>query len=324
MSRGGRSGTEKRAALANVALLYYGEQLTQGEIATRIGVSRATILNMLREARDLGIVDIRVDGSSVASSDLGARLAARFGLESVYVARGAADGIAISRDEMLRLLGRVGAIALTDLVRPGDRVGVAWGETIRAVSSSMPAHPVADVRVFQMIGSMISDRVPASELCAIEIANALDALCYTLHAPALASSREIADLFRAEPTIAAQLEALSSLDLVTFSVGNVGPETHVVQSGMVSPAELAAARGAGARGILCSRFIDAAGGALDLPPAGRVISAMPRDFLRAPRRLMVVGGEDRLEAATAALGGGYATHLCVDHELALRLDAPDA
>ena len=35
--------------LANVALLYYGEGLTQNEIATRMGVSRASVVNYLRE-----------------------------------------------------------------------------------------------------------------------------------------------------------------------------------------------------------------------------------------------------------------------------------
>ncbi len=319
MLRSRHGHSEKRALLANVALLYYGEGLTQGDIARRMKASRATVLNMLREAREAGIVDIRVDGQSIAASHLGQTLREGFGLKDVYIARAATDETCAPRPEMLSLLGRIGAVALTEIAQPGDRLGVAWGETVRAVSRAMPAHPVPDIRVFQMIGSMISDRVQASELCTIEIANAFEAPCYTLHAPAIASSAEIARLFRAEPTIHQRLDELASLDTVIFSIGSVAPDTHVVRNGMVSRDELQAAAAAGAAGIICSRFIDADGQAIEMPPVDRVIGARLPDFLNAPRRLLVVGGDDRLAAARAALRGGFATHLCADQALAARL-----
>jgi DNA-binding transcriptional regulator LsrR (DeoR family) len=319
MHRAPQPDSDKRALLANVALLYYGEGLTQGDIARRMRVSRATVLNMLREARESGIVDIRVDGRSIATSTLGQTLREGFGLEDVYIA--GAAGATGDRAQMLSLLGRIGAVALSEIVRPGDRLGVAWGETVRAVSRVMRGHDLPDIRVFQMIGSMISDRVPASELCTIEIATAFGAPCYTLHAPAIASSGELAALIRAEPTIERQLQELATLDTVIFSIGNVDRQTHVVRAGMVAPEHLAQAVRAGAAGIICSRFIDAAGRAVDEPPVDRVIGAALADFLNAERRLLVVGGADRADAALAALSGGYATHLCVDQTLALRLEA---
>ena len=54
--------------LANIALLYYQEGLNQGQIADRLGLSRATIVNYLKEGRDRGIVDIRVNGESLRAS----------------------------------------------------------------------------------------------------------------------------------------------------------------------------------------------------------------------------------------------------------------
>ena len=50
-----RTNGDKDAVLANVALLYYGQGLTQSEIAKRMQVSRATIVNMLRESREKGL-----------------------------------------------------------------------------------------------------------------------------------------------------------------------------------------------------------------------------------------------------------------------------
>ena len=46
-SRGGRMRDGDRTAqLSNVALLYYGEGLTQSDIAKRLQVSRMTVVNM--------------------------------------------------------------------------------------------------------------------------------------------------------------------------------------------------------------------------------------------------------------------------------------
>jgi DNA-binding transcriptional regulator LsrR (DeoR family) len=45
-------------AVVWAAWLYYENQLTQNEIAQMIGVSRATIVNYLQEARQRGVVRI--------------------------------------------------------------------------------------------------------------------------------------------------------------------------------------------------------------------------------------------------------------------------
>lgn len=307
--------TDKHALLANVALMYFGEGLTQNDIAKRLQVSRATVVNMLREARESGIVDIRVDGRSLAASSLGLDLRAKYGLDDVYVAQSDPEG-GMPRAEMLRLLGRVGAIALADLVRRNDRLGVAWGETVHALSEHVPRATTSGVKVYQMIGSKMSESVPTSESCAIAIANMLGAACFTLHAPAIASSAKVARMFRAEPTIRAQLDALSQLDMAVASIGNVSEETHLARAQMVSPDELKAARKAGAVGILCCRFIDADGHVLRTAPDDRLISTELDSIRRADRRLLVVGGADRADATRAAIRGGYVSHLCVDRALA--------
>ena len=45
--------------LAEVARMYYDEELTQADIAKAFGVSRALVSNLLRRAKELGIVSIR-------------------------------------------------------------------------------------------------------------------------------------------------------------------------------------------------------------------------------------------------------------------------
>ena len=80
------SSTKDENYLANIALLYYQEGLNQGQIADRLGLSRATIVNYLKEGRDRGIVDIRVNGESLRTSSTGQELRKMFNLADVYIA----------------------------------------------------------------------------------------------------------------------------------------------------------------------------------------------------------------------------------------------
>ncbi len=311
---------EREAQLSNVALLYYGEGMTQSEIAGRMKVSRATIVNMLRESREQGIVDIRVDGKVLTGSSLARDLREKFGIEDVYVSRTSAFGENASRDESFGQLARVAAAAILDMVEAGDTIGVAWGETIMAVANAMPRSPVADLEVCQLIGSMISERVPASENCAIQIARRLEAAaCYTLHAPGLISTASLAETIRGEPTIKTQLRRLQALDMTVSSIGNVASDTHLVAAGIATAEELKAARMAGAIGIICCRYIASDGREIAMPPHSRLIAATLDDLRSARKRLLVVCGIDRADAACAAMKAGLVTHLCVDHVLARAL-----
>lgn len=51
---------DRASLLADVAEMYYLEQKNQAEIAKTIGVTRSMISRMLTEARESGIVEIRI------------------------------------------------------------------------------------------------------------------------------------------------------------------------------------------------------------------------------------------------------------------------
>lgn len=314
-----RERSDKETFLANIALLYYGEGMTQSAIAKRMQVSRATIVNFLRESRERGIVEIRVDGKHLSSSNLAREVQDKFDLEDVYIASAGKRKTDPGRQALLEQMGRVGAAAFLDIVEPGDRVGIAWGETIMAVSDRMPRATTENVQVCQLIGSMNSERVPASENCAIQIAGKLGATCFTLHAPGIVTTVEMAENFRAEPTIQEQLGRLQSLNMTVASIGNVSAETHLHAAGMATEDELAQARKKGAAGIICCRFIDAKGNELRAAPDERLIAASLPDLISPQKKLLIVCGKDRADATMAAIKGQLVTHLCVDQALAEEL-----
>ena len=76
---------EERSQLVQVARLYYEDNLTQAEIAKKIGVSRPTVSKMLTKAKEEGIVYIEIRAVSEGNADLLKRLKQKFNLQGGLV-----------------------------------------------------------------------------------------------------------------------------------------------------------------------------------------------------------------------------------------------
>ncbi|HEY0213528.1 MAG TPA: sugar-binding domain-containing protein [Paenirhodobacter sp.] len=306
-----RGSSPSDRIIAEAAWLYYIKNLTQGEIAARLGLSRPTVISYLKQAKERQIVSVRLTGDHLRINDLAEGLMERFGIEAAYVVPENDLGAAMVMHEVCVAAGQI----LADFLEAGDQLGVSWGRTVSDVAENMPYWPVADLTVRQLIGSMANPLLPTSERCSTEIAHRLSALCINLNAPAVCSSSALAEMLRSEAIIAQQLDLLGQCNKAIYSVSPCTPDTHVVKFKIATEGDVADYRRNGAVGIIAGRFVDAQGGAVLGPLDGRLIGADHR-ALRGMKGLLVVTGMDKLHAATAALRGGYVCRLVLDAPLA--------
>ena len=81
------STADDNRVLAKVARLYYENDMTQQAIGARLRLSRQKVQRLLRQARELGIVQIGIRPVMGIYADLEKALETRFGLrEAVVVA----------------------------------------------------------------------------------------------------------------------------------------------------------------------------------------------------------------------------------------------
>lgn len=295
--------------LAHAAMLYYRDGLTQAEIARRMGLSRGTVVAYLRHARETGIVDIRIGGRAFATSPLAREIAARFGLADVYIAP-AETGL--SEAALARRVAELGAASLHEALTPDARLGVDWGETMQRLAAAFPRSNIARLVVHQLFGATNAGARYGGEETAIEIARRCGAACRTLHAPAMVSDPALAAALRAEPVIAAQLEAFGRLTHVVFSVGGVTADTTLVSAGVVNAATLEAHVDAGAVAVVCGRFIDASGEPVVQGCGDRIVGIGMAALKAVPVRMLVASGSGKHAAIKAVLRGRHATHLVTD------------
>ncbi|MGF1553324.1 MAG: sugar-binding transcriptional regulator [Paracoccaceae bacterium] len=291
------------------AWLYYGEDLTQNEVAHALGVSRTTVANHLAEARRRGRVRIELDPELLAQVSLGRRLAGRHGLDGAFVvpAEGAEDAGALRRR-----LGAAAAQALAPHLADGATIGVAWGRTMLELARALPAMALPRAEIVQLSGSSLGDAATSPEACTVLIAGRLGARCRNFHAPAVVTSRALAEALLAEPALDRHFRRLAACTVALFGVGELGPGTVWSDTDFLPPSVVEDYVAAGGAGVLIGRFLDRTGRELDGPLAGRQIG-LALDALGAiPTRVCVAGGPAKVEAIRAALAGGYVTHLVTD------------
>jgi len=294
------------------AWMYYHDGLNQSDIAKLLQVSRATIVNYLQEARERGYIRISLAPEVFTGHQLAQDLREKFALKAAFVLPG---GTSNGENTLLRV-ARGAADWLPSLLASGDRLGVAWGRTVYEVAQAVEQRKMSDVTVTQLVGSMATPYGFTAEICSAHMAQNLGAKCINLHAPAVLSDPDLAARLRNEPIIHTQLEALSHCNKAIFAAGSVTPDSHIVGSGLASDADLDWYVKHGATGVLCGRFINAAGQPIPGELDSRMIGVSLDKLQGLEVGLLVSDGADKVTPMLSAIAGGYVTHLVTSNETA--------
>lgn len=292
------------------AWLYYEEQLTQEDVGERMGVSRATVNNLLAEARRREIVSIAVSPAHLQSVRAARLLAGRFGLKACVVVPGGDAASAFDR------VAWAGARLLAQTLKPDDVLGVAWGRTVLSLSYALPPLALPSVTVVQIAGSAISTGEFSPEFCTSNISSRIGARCVNLLAPGIVSRPEVKDILMAEPALIAQFDLLRSCNKILFGIAGLDPASMPARSGYLSPETGRSYRALGAVGVLAGRCIGRDGAPVHGELDGRMIGLTLDELRQIPERICVAGGTAKIEAIEAMLRGGYATILVTDEDAA--------
>src|SRR5690606_8084166 len=157
-----------------------------------------------------------------------------YGLDSVWMV--SEEGLAHDAAAEIPTLA---ANVFLEMVRNGDRVGVAWGRTVYSMADAMAYADRQDVSVVQLCGNLGAPYSYRPDQCTMEIARRLNAKGLNFYAPLILSTERLAAARREEPLIREQFDSVAECDLALFSVGMLDEDSHIIKCGALTLGELA-------------------------------------------------------------------------------------
>lgn len=305
---------DKDWLMALVSRMYYIEEQNQEEIARKLSFSRASISRLLREARDEGIVEIKINFPWQQSADLEKALRERFGLKDARVLASRSQ----PPELILEGMGVLCARYLLEALKPSQTLSIAIGTSIHHTVLAMPVHKDMRVNVVQMMGVVgtTSPQIDGAEMARL-MADHLGGSYYYIHAPLLVENPAVREGLLQTLPIHNVLEMAAKSQVALVGAESALPvNSSLLRIGMVSRAYLEELVQLGAVGLICGKAYNARGEPIHIRPSDQIISIGLEDLRKVPLVIGVAGGSSKREALLGALRGGYLNVLVTDSDTA--------
>jgi deoxyribonucleoside regulator len=306
-----RLSGDRMELLADVVEMYYEQDMTQEQIASRIGVTRSMVSHMLHTARQLGIVEIRINRPLQFDHALESELIERFSLHAASV-------LITRTEDYRRLIQRIGVAAarvLRGYLRPGGILALSWGMTISAMVKAFDVPEAVPIKVAQIVGAVGAREQDYDGMVLVRrMARILGGEAYYLNAPFVVDSPQTARALLGLPTIRETIELSTRSDVAVFGVGTTAlPEySSLCLSGHITPAQLERLRMGGAVGDVCGHYFDVNGSPCALDFSARTVAISRSGLLAVPLRMAIAAGSVKVPAIRGALRAGYINVLVTD------------
>ena len=305
---------DQRKFSARASWYYYKTGMTQGEIAKRLGINRARVINILNEARKDGTVTFHVSGEDAEMMALEVQLQEKWGLRDVFLTPG------VSKEELKNDLSMAGAQYLEmNLPSKESLIALGWGETISGITRNL--------------GRVIPERTSFVTLCGgvmhylsehtqTNVGTPLSGFLYPFHViptPLMVGTSELRNQLLNEPEVQRVMNMAQIADIAMVGIGSLMPSTEFEDFGYKSQKELDQLKKHGAVGQMHGEYFNAVGEPLELEHHYRLITIRLEALCKMKHVVGVAGGSDKIEALKAALKGGFIHSLITDEMTAQSL-----
>lgn len=209
---------DEKILMAEVATLYYEKSLTQQEIADVLGLTRQTVSKLINDAKNEGIVEIKVRNPQKDCGEMEDEICKHFNINKCIVC-----GVSGKNEELRRLMTvKVASEYLLPIFNEGNlKVAVSWGRTVQNLIEQLPEIKTENNVVFPLFGATDNENsyFSSNEL-ARGMADKIGANVKYAWFPYLADGKEDCELVKKLSYYNKMQELWNSADVAIVGIGN--------------------------------------------------------------------------------------------------------
>lgn len=305
------SSNDNLAMIVQVARMYYDEELSQQEIADKLKISRSSIAQYLRQAREFGIVRIEVVNPQDNCENMALEIKKNTRLDHVHVVA----GIHQYRELTMRAIASEAANYLEKTLIDGDVLGLAWGRTITRFAGLIAPSVPKQVEVVPLMGERdYTGSYSQINQIVLQTASAIGGTPYFLLAPMIVGSQKLRDDLISDSSIREVVQRWEKLTVTVIGIGAVPPQEGSII--YVGERYMQHMQDNGAVGDVCGRYFDIEGNLIDAEFYDRMISIDLDQLRKVKTVIAVAGGVEKTQAVLSSIKTGIYSVLVIDELLA--------
>ncbi|TPJ88221.1 hypothetical protein FJ492_11055 [Mesorhizobium sp. B2-5-4] len=177
---------------------------------------------MLAQARERGIVQIRINSKVANCIELENRLRHSYGVSDPIVVPTPPDPALLPQ-----VIAAAAGQALSLRIRDGISVGVGWGRTLQLSLRSVTVRPVKGMSVVSLLGGLTRGSAISIYEMASRLAALYDADCFYIAAPVFTDTEATRDLLMRQSILEDAFSHARDVDAAFVSVGAVHKDATI-------------------------------------------------------------------------------------------------
>jgi DNA-binding transcriptional regulator LsrR (DeoR family) len=302
------------AILVEIAEMYFKQGLSQKFIAKQLNLSCPTLSRMIRQIRELEIVEIIIHRPETKKGylfELAKDLKSKLRLKEVMIT--SESSIVLRRKNM----GKICAEWLGGKLRERTIVGVAGGRSVASMIDFVEKvhYPTEIVSLMGGINSVNYNI--HSDMIVWNVSKKIGASPHIIHSPAILADKNDVATMKKNPVVSQVLSFFDKIDLAIVGMGplNTG-DSLLLQSDLLSKDEIEFLKQGEYIGEMCGRFFNRKGRELDGAIAERTVAITLKQLRKIPLVCLMASGQEKVESVRIAARARFFNVLITSEETA--------
>ena len=224
---------DQRKFAVRASWYYYKTGMIQGEIAKKLGINRARVINILNEAKKDGTITFHVSGADTELMDLEAKLKEKWRLRDVFLIPD------VSTKQLKNDLSMAGAQYLEmNMPAEDSLIALGWGDTISGITRNLGRVIPESTSFVTLCGGVMHY---LSERTTAKMGTPMTGYLYPFHViptPLMVGTSELRDQLVNEPEVQHVMKMAKMADIALVGIGSLMPDTGFGHFGYKSQKEL--------------------------------------------------------------------------------------